>query len=451
MICAGINVNLIDKISKTADLLRKRSIHDFEVYGSSVDSIRAESKDCSMGSLNRSHESGISIRVLKDGSMGFAYGPEPTDELIDSAVSSARHQFHDDFNHIPPREDTQPYVHMDVFDREVSDLNADGCISRAITLEKTAREADPRITQVRKASFSRTIASTHIVNSRGIDVSSTSSLVSASIMVMAKDGGDTQSGYEFDLNHRLKDINVEKVGSAAARMATDMLFARKIETMKIPVVFDNSTTAELLEFISDAFLGENVAKGKSYLQDRLEKTCFSTNITLSDNALDVRCADARGFDGEGVPSQETILVKNGTVLSFVYDSYWGRVAGKPSTANSVRGSYRSVPSLGVRHLYLVPDGEDLERKIKGLKQVLKVTDIMGMHTANPITGEFSVGVNGLMLDGSSSVLYPVREAALSGNIYEMFSRVVAVGNDVREFGTVLCPSILIDSMDISSQ
>ena len=97
-----------------------------------------------------------------------------------------------------------------------------------------------------------------------------------------------------------------------------------------------------------------------------------------------------------------------------------------------------------------PGKEDLAKKLVGLKQVLKITDIMGMHTANPITGEFSVGVNGILCD-RNNILYPVREAALSGNIYEMFSRVVAVGNDAREFGHVLCPSILIESMDISSQ
>jgi PmbA protein len=82
--------------------------------------------------------------------------------------------------------------------------------------------------------------------------------------------------------------------------------------------------------------------------------------------------------------------------------------------------------------------------------VLKVTDIMGMHTANPITGELSVGINGVLLEKGSPV-YPVREAALSGNIYEMFSRVLAVGDDPRSFGHVLCPSILVDALDISSQ
>ena len=441
-------MKLGDKIAQAVDLLKGKEISEFEVYGSSVDTIRAESKDCAVGSLNRSNESGISIRLLDKGAMGFAYGPEATAELVDSAMTSARHQFADEYNHIPQNQDA--YVAMDLFDQAVSDLPADDCITQAIMLEKSARDSDSRVQQVRKASFSRTIASTHIVNSHGVDVSSRSSFVSASIMVMAKDADDTQSGYEFDFSHRLRDINVGLVGKEAAKKATDLLFAKNIKTMKIPVVFDNTSTAQMLDFISDAFLGENVIKGKSYLKDKIGKPCFSPDITLADNPLDIRCSDACPYDGEGVPSQKTVFVENGTVLAFIYDSYWGRVAGELSTGNSVRSGYRSVPSLGVRHICMEPGKEDLIQKLVGLKQVMKITDIMGMHTANPITGEFSVGVNGMLLNGCNTV-YPVREAAISGNIYEIFSRVVAVGNDAREFGHVLCPSVLIDSMDISSR
>ncbi|HVN71204.1 MAG TPA: metallopeptidase TldD-related protein, partial [Desulfomonilia bacterium] len=111
---------------------------------------------------------------------------------------------------------------------------------------------------------------------------------------------------------------------------------------------------------------------------------------------------------------------------------------------------RSWPSLGIRHLCVEPSHEPVYRHLADLPLVLKVTDIMGMHTANPITGELSVGINGILLEKGNPA-YAVRETALSGNIYEMFSRVLAVGDDPRSFGNVLCPSILVDSVDISSQ
>jgi PmbA protein len=206
----------------------------------------------------------------------------------------------------------------------------------------------------------------------------------------------------------------------------------------------------MIEFISDAFLGENVIKGKSALKDKLGERCFSKCIRLHDNPLDTRAADCTPFDGEGVPSSKTTLVDDGTVAAFLYDTYWASVADKLSTGNSIRGGYRSWPSLGIRHLCLEPGSVQISKLLEDLPLVLKVTDIMGMHTANPITGELSVGINGILLERGIPV-YPVRETALSGNIYEMFSRVIAVGDDPRGFGHVLTPSILVDAVDISSQ
>lgn len=441
-------MDLETKIEKTYDLLKKRSIDDFEIYGTDSDTIRAESKEGSMGSLSKSRESGVGVRLIIDGAMGFAYGAEPTDELVDAAITSARYQFKDQNNHLPPRQ--EGYEEIDILDPAVGLLAAEDCIARAISLERSSREADSRIHQVRKASFSRTVSRVSIMNSHGIDASTRMSVASASIMVVAKQGDDSQSGYEFDFSHHLDNINVEKVGRQAAFRATEMLQARKMQTTKIPVLFDNTTTAQMLDFISDAFVGENVIKGKSFIADKKGQKYFSDMVRLTDNPLDKRAADASPFDGEGVRSRETVLVDNGTILAFVYDSYWGRVAGESSTGSSLRGGYRAMPTSGVRHLCMEPGREDMKQNLKGLKRVLKITDIMGMHTANPITGEFSVGVSGLFME-EGDPLYPVREAAISGNIYELFSRVMAVGTDMREFGGVLCPSVLIDAIDVSAQ
>jgi len=436
------------KIEKVYDLLKKRSINEFEVYGAASDTIRAESKECAMGSLSTSRESGIGIRLIMDGAMGFAYGADADESLVNSAITSARYQFKDHHNQLPQRQ--HEYDHVDIFDDDVRRLTAEECIARAVRLEQSARDADSRIHNVRKASFSRTVSRVIITNSHGVGASATLSFASTSTMVMAKQGDDNQSGYEFDYSHHLSDIDVERVGRQAAKRATDMLLAKRMQTAKLPVLFDNTTTAQMLEFISEAFIGENVIKGKSFVGDKLGKKYFSSEVSLADDPLDPRGADACPFDGEGVRSRKTVLVDNGTIFAFVYDSYWGNVAGKSSTGNSMRGGYRAMPTLGIRHLCMEPGNEDMAQNLKGLKRVLKITDIMGMHTANPITGEFSVGVSGMLMD-EGAMLHPVREAAIAGNIYDLFSRVIAVGTDVREFGSVLCPSVLIDAIDVSAQ
>lgn len=433
-------------IAQCEGLLKERSLNDYEIFAVRSDMLRAEAKDGKVHSLDRAAEAGVSIRLLRDGAMGFAYGSRVDANLVEAAIVSARHQFKDAHNHIPLRGDVPP---VEVFDARIAAASPDECIARAMELEESARAADGRVQQVRKATFARGVTEVHIVNSQGVAVSHQATTCSASLMVMAKDRDDMQSGYEYAFSHDWTDIDVKAVGRDASGKAVAMLGARPMETTRLPVVFDNATTAEMLEIIGEAFLGENVLKGKSYLQDKLGTACFSPAITLADNPLDVRASQACGFDGEGVPSRNNALVERGVVSAFVYDSYWGRAAGKASTGNAVRGGYRSTPGLGLRHLCLAP-GEDLTSACKGLGRILKVTDVMGLHTADPISGEFSVGVNGFLLDGGE-ILYPVREAALAGNIFAMFAQVLAVGTDVRAFGEVMCPAILIDRMDISSK
>jgi PmbA protein len=441
-------MELRETIEKAVVLLRNKSIGNFEVFGVSSDIIRAESKDQTVDFLNRSQESGISIRVLIDGAMGFSYGSEATLQLIDAAITSSRFQFKDLHNRFPVP--GSGYVHLQGYDPGVARLSPDECIDRAIRLENAARESDSRVEKVRKASFTRSSSVVQIKNSHGVHAEYSMTSVGTSLMVTAREGSDVQTGYDFDFSHRLSGFDVASVGRSAVQRATALLGARQIRTMRIPVLFDPTTTADMLEFISDAFLGENVIKEKSHLKDKLGTKCFSACINISDNPLDERAADASPFDGEGVPSRHTVLVRDGVLEAFLYDGYWGSVAGKESTGNSMRGSYRSWPSLGTRHICLEPSCDPIGSVLSGLPQVLKVTDIMGMHTANPITGELSVGISGILLEKGIPA-YPVREAALSGNIYEMLSRVISVGNDAREFGHVLCGSLLVDVVDISSQ
>jgi len=441
-------VGLADIMERASALLKKKSIKDFEVFGVFSDAIRAESNHGEVDFLNRSSESGISIRVLMDGAIGFSYGNDADDALVDAAITSARYQFKDEHNHFPSL--IGGYPSINAYDQYIASLSPDDCIMRSIQLEQSARDADPRVENIRKASFSRSSANIQILNSHGIQSSFLVTTVASSIMVTVRQDSDVQSGYDFDFSHSLSGFDVGMVGRSAVSRAARMLGARQLKTMKIPVLFDRDSTAEMIEFISDAFLGENVIKGKSALKDKLGKKCFSECIKLSDNPLDSRAADSCPFDGEGVPSQDTILVNEGSVVAFLYDTYWATLAGKKSTGSSVRGGYRSWPTLSIRHICLEPGLMPISKQLEDLPLALKVTDIMGMHTANPITGELSVGINGILLEKGIPA-YPVREAALSGNIYDMFSRVVAVGDDQRGFGHVLCPSILVDTVDISSQ
>jgi PmbA protein len=158
-------------------------------------------------------------------------------------------------------------------------------------------------------------------------------------------------------------------------------------------------------------------------------------------------------DDEGVPSQEKTVIHEGVLKAYLYNTYTARKAGAVSTGNAARGGFSTLPSVGVSNLFLEPVlGTSVfpkERLFAEIGRGLYVTDAMGVHTANPISGDFSVGVTGLWIEGGE-IAFPVKEAVLSGNILELFGKIGAVGDDLRFFGNIGAPSLIICGADISA-
>jgi PmbA protein len=137
-------------------------------------------------------------------------------------------------------------------------------------------------------------------------------------MVMAGSSEEMQTGYDFSISHDLKGIELEKTGRTASKNAVSMLGARHITTCKMPVLFDNVTTADILDAISGSFVGENIIKGKSLLKERLGELYFSPCITLLDDPLEKNSINSFAFDGEGVASRKNILIEKGRVCSLPF-------------------------------------------------------------------------------------------------------------------------------------
>jgi len=149
-----------------------------------------------------------------------------------------------------------------------------------------------------------------------------------------------------------------------------------------------------------------------------------------------------------VPHRDTALITEGVLEAFLYDSYWGKRMGAPSTGNAVRGGVKGPPRMGVHNLCIQPGEASPETLVAGVERGVLITDVMGMHTANPISGDFSVGAAGFYLEGGK-VRYPVKGIALAGNLLELFRGVDLVGNDLRFFGSAGSPSLRISELDVS--
>jgi len=154
------------------------------------------------------------------------------------------------------------------------------------------------------------------------------------------------------------------------------------------------------------------------------------------------------FDGEGVPCRDNVVVEEGRLLKFLYDSYCGCKDGCESTGNAVRGGAKGLPHMGVTNFFIENGTTPAVQLLAGINRGILLTDVIGMHTANAISGDFSVGAAGFLIE-NGVVTVPVKGIAISGNIQELFRAVEGVGDDLRFFGTVASPSLLLGALDVS--
>ncbi|MBF0456268.1 MAG: TldD/PmbA family protein [Nitrospirae bacterium] len=443
-------------INKILDYLTSSKNLMGEVYYSSAKSITAEAKAGTVDALERAEASGLSIRVLDCKRHGFSYTNDISKwrEAVDMAAATAACTEEDEnWSFLSPSpHNAGPGV--SIYDFAAAAMKEADIVDMAIAVEGTALSVDDRVKRVRKASASVSSGEVYIANTAGLSGGYRFTSCSVSAMVMAEGSGDSQIGWEYEYDRMLTAVSPERVGRGAAARALELLNARTFsKSVRIPVIIENSVAADFLSLIASSLSSENVQKGKSILSgNHISEKIVSEKINIIDNALLKGKAGSRPFDGEGVPSERNVLVMDGVLKGFLYNLYTAAKGGSVSTGNAVRSGISGIPAVGVSNLCIEPASSDvtmtLDEMFSTAGQCLFVTDAMGIHMANRITGEFSVGVSGMWVENGKKA-YPIKEAVISGNFLDLFRDVEAVGSDLKFYGKIGSPSLLIRNMDIS--
>ncbi|MEO5360021.1 MAG: TldD/PmbA family protein [Nitrospirota bacterium] len=442
----------IELINKILDYLSSGRGLIGEVYVSSAKNITAESKDASVDALERAEASGLSVRVLDGQRHGFSYTNDLSRwrEAVDMAVTTAA-CLEEDKNWSFCGRLPQNASHVITHDDAAFAMTEADIAGMAIGVERAALAVDARVKKVRKASASVSSGEVYIANTEGLSSSYRFTSCSLSAMAMAESDGDSQMGWDYEYDRILAAVSPERVGAAAAGRALELLNARHFKSVKIPVILENSVAADFLSLLASSLSSENLQKGKSILAGNLSQKIVSEKLNITDNALLDGKAGSRPFDGEGVLSQRNALVTDGVLNGFLYNIYTASKGSTVSTGSAARSGISGIPTVGVSNLYIEPASSDtmaVEEMFSTAGQCLFVTDAMGIHMANRITGEFSVGVSGMWVENGKKA-YPIKEAVISGNFLDMFKDVEAVGSDLKFYGKIGSPSLLIRHMDVS--
>ncbi len=407
-------------------------------------------RDGEVETLKLAEDRGLGVRIFLKDRIGFAYTSNlenaAVDEIIRQALANSDKTSPDRFNYMP--KPGGQYPGLDIFDPEIQKAPIEEKIDIAKTIEKSARSFDKRITITERSSYFDAEYEVTLANSLGISTSYQGAYCGCYADLVAEQDGDNETGFAIKMTLKYKDLKPETVGPEAAEKSVRKLGAKTINTQKAVIVLDPYISISFLGVVAPALSAEAVQKGKSLFGGKVGQQVASGKVNIIDYGSMPGGIASAPFDGEGVPTSKTVLIQNGELKGYLHNTYTAAKDGVMSTGNGTRSSFKSTPEVGTTNFYIEPGPTHPDDLIKDIGAGLYITDVMGMHTANPISGDFSVGASGIWIE-NGRLTKPVRGVAIAGNILDLLNEVEGVGSDLTFFGGKGAPTIRISKMTIS--
>ncbi len=416
---------------------------DVEVFGGEVESLTTASVE------------GVGIRVIAGARQGLAWAGSLAADVIDETLKEARDNAGfgepDEWYGLASLADVNGAAPpaLDLWREELVSVPTEEKVRIALDLERATKAADTRIRNVESASYGDALAEAALANSLGVEAHTRRTTCSASAVALADDGSSTQSGYGFVAGRTLSDLDLDSIPRDAATRACRLLGAKAVPGRRIPVILDPLVTRSVLGVLSSAFNGESMLKGRSLFAGRAGQLIGAPFVHLIDDPTDERALGAAQFDGDGVPTRRNALIVDGVMQGFLHNVYTGRRSGAGTTASATRG-IASTPGVGVRALRLEPGSKSPEEIMRSAGEALFVQSVSGLHSGtNPISGDFSVGAEGLMVRGGAFA-EPVREITVASTLQRMLLDIEEVGSDLTFLpGAVAGLTLLVGEMTMS--
>lgn len=294
------------------------------------------------------------------------------------------------------------------------------------------------------AGYGRTTAV--LVTSAGFAGSMTRTSHSISATALAGTGTNMQRDYDYHTTVYFEDLDDPvAIGRSAGERAVARLNPARPVTARLPIIYDPRVAGSLLGHLTSAINGAGIARGTSFLKDKLNERVFAPGITVHEDPHRVRGPRSRVFDGEGTPTVPCRLIDDGVLTMWLLDSRSARQLSLRSNGHAARGT-GGPPAPGPSNIYLAPGSLTPQQLMADIKLGLYVTEMIGMGI-NGITGDYSRGAAGFMIrDGA--IAEPVAEITIAGNLIEMFAHLTPA-NDLRfRYGTD-SPTVRVEGMTLA--
>lgn len=439
-----------NKIFKQAEAA---GFSEFELYrnrNSSID-LRVFKGEVDHYSLN--DDDGIGFRGIYQGKMGFAYTESISESEIDFLVNKAKEnaEIVDKEEGIIFSEEAE-YRELNLESDDFGEISPDAKIELLKKAEKAAYDYDSRVEVVNYCMYSDMMLEEIMDNSGELELSNDSQLAYMFISVVAADESDKKSSSKVVVKRKFADFEPVRLAEEVAKEAVSLLGASSIESGNYPVLLRYDVAGDLLQTFASTLSAENVQKGLSLFEGKLEEKVAVDDLTLIDDPFMKEGFRSTPFDSEGYPTRKKEVIKNGILTTYLYNLKAAARDGVESTGNAFRSSHKSSVGIAPTNLYIEPGNISFNELKKMKEKTLLITDITGLHSgANQVSGDFSLSAEGFLLE-EGEIVKPVEQIIISGNFIELLKDVIGIGDDLEMGspgrGHIGSPSLLIESMAI---
>ena len=431
---------LKSKASYCLDLAKKLGATDASVTVGNSISESVSFRNRALDESNRSDSLAISISTYIGKKRSSISSSNLLDEnlktLISKCFETTKITPEDEFNSLPDKDLLAGEIkNLNLYDE--SHLENDKKIDYLGELEEAA-SIDKKIVNT-ESGFTENKSNFILANSDGFCNGYRSSSFSASCVTVAKDENSMERDYEFTSKCHLNDIiDPKNLGKIAAEQTIKKLSPKKIGSDKISIIFDKRIAKGLLSSFASAISSSAIARGTSFLKDKIDQQIFSSSINIFDKPDLVKGMGSQCFDSEGVKSEALKLVERGFLKEYLVDTYNGKKL-------NLRSNGRSG---GSTNLYFENGQISFEELLKIHSRSLYITETIG-HGTNLVTGDYSVGANGFLVE-NGELKYPVSEITIAGNFNDMFKS-ITLANDLDFKYSVNSPTMMIEGMTVAGK
>jgi PmbA protein len=400
--------------------------------------------------LERSESRDLGLRVFVGKRQAIVSSSDVSEtalkDLVEKAIAMVR---------AIPEDPYCGLAEADALARDIPDMDAcdpiepsgETLATRAAKAEDAARSVKG-VTNSEGAEAGWAKSTVSLAASNGFSQTRTISRHSIATSVLAGTGTSMERDYEESTTVYGEDLRKpEDIGLKAGTNAVARLNPKKIATAQVPVVYAPRVSRSLLSHLASAINGVSVARGASFLKDKLGQKIFPENITIIDDPLRRRGLRSRPFDAEGLAVTRRNVIDEGVLSTWILDLRSARQLAMQPTGSASRG-VSSTPSPTVSNLFLEAGGQSAKDLMCDIKEGFYITELIGMGV-NQTSGDYSRGASGFWIE-NGEISYPVSEVSVAGNLNDMFASMSAA-DDLEFCYGINAPSLRIDAMTVAGK